>query len=210
MHQLKLFDTAALPPLYILRHGQTEWNLQGRMQGQKNSSLTEKGLRQAAQQARIMAPVLQATPDMNCVTSPLTRARDTAAIALAGQHIVEDKRIMEVSAGSWEGRLRSEVIAELPAGNGHTADEGAMFQLFLSSPDGEPAAALEARCRDFLLGLTGPTAIVTHGVTAAFLRGLSCSLSWDEMTRLSPTQGCVFAICGGVEKKMTEMEKELL
>jgi broad specificity phosphatase PhoE len=210
MHQLTLIDTAALPPLFILRHGQTEWNLQGRMQGQKNSDLTAKGRDQAAQQARIMAPVLQATPEMYCVTSPLTRAFDTAAIALAGQHITVDNRIMETSAGSWEGRLRSEVIAELPADSGHTADEGAMFELFLSAPDGESPADLEARCREFLLSLTGPTAIVSHGVTAAFLRGLACSLSWDEMTRLSPTQGCVFAISGGVEQKMTELEKELL
>ena len=101
--------------------------------------------------------------------------------------------LKEVSAGTWEGRLRADVVAEQGGGS---AEEKDMFTLFLTAPDGEGADALEARCRAYLASLTQPTVIVSHGVVSAFLRGLCCGLSLDDIAGLPHEQGVVTVLKG--------------
>ncbi|SLN44362.1 Putative phosphoserine phosphatase 2 [Aquimixticola soesokkakensis] len=194
-----------LPPLYILRHGQTRWNVEGRMQGRKDSALTDLGRAQAAAQRDLLAPILAQHADIACFSSPLGRAATTAQIALAGRKVRLDPRIAEVSVGPWEGRLRAEVLAEgLPALAGArvrpSASESAMFDLFLSAPEGEGFEATKARCKDFLAALQQPAVIVSHGVISAVLRGLACGLSRAGMARLAHHQGCVVEIIAGRER----------
>jgi probable phosphoglycerate mutase len=182
-------------PIFLLRHGQTEWNLEGRLQGRLDSPLTEKGRAQAILQRDILRPVFDAYPQITFHASPLRRAWDTA-LSAAGDHSVEaNDLLVEVSAGSWEGRLRADIVAE----RGGSAAEEDMFDLFLSAPDGEGATALDLRCRSYLNALTGPTVIVSHGVVSAFLRGLLRGLALPDIARLSHHQGVVFAMHNGVE-----------
>ena len=68
-----------IPELYLLRHGETEWNVQGRLQGRLDSPLTERGQEQARRQAELLA----ALPPMAAWASPAGRAVATARIALA-------------------------------------------------------------------------------------------------------------------------------
>jgi probable phosphoglycerate mutase len=182
-------------PSFLLRHGQTEWNLEGRLQGRLDSPLTEKGRSQALLQRDILKAVFAAYPQISIQSSPLERAHQTAITAAEGRDVVTHDLLMEVSAGRWEGRLRADIVAE----RGGSADEKDMFDLFLSAPDGEGAKALDARCRAYLSSVTGPTVIVSHGVVSAFMRGLIRGLSLTEIAQLSHLQGVVFALDAGQE-----------
>ncbi|MBU2936281.1 MULTISPECIES: histidine phosphatase family protein [Pacificibacter] len=177
-------------PIFLLRHGQTEWNLEGRMQGQLDSPLTAKGWAQAQAQRDILKPVFAAFPQIDFQASPLGRAWDTAVTAADGHPVYQNDVLKEVFAGSWEGRLRADIVAE----RGGSAAEEDMFDLFLSAPDGEGAATLEQRCRNALNALNGPAVIVSHGVVSAFLRGLVRGLGIVDIARLSHNQGVVFAL----------------
>ncbi|MFK5998188.1 MAG: histidine phosphatase family protein [Rhodobacterales bacterium] len=190
------------PPLYILRHGQTDWNLAGRCQGHLNSGLTGLGREQARNQGEILGPLLRTEPDMRVVCSPQGRARDTAEIALAGQDIsVEfDPRVAELGAGLWTGMAHDEITARWPALFNDTLP---IFEASLNAVGGEGYDALRARCEGFLADVTKPTVVISHGITCMMLRGLVCGLSYAETARLHFTQGCVFALIGGKEHILT-------
>lgn len=87
--------------LYIIRHGETDWNCQRKMQGQSDIALNEKG-RAAAQKTR--EGLQKVSFDLG-ITSPLKRARETAEIILKGREIplLEERRIMELGFGEGEG-----------------------------------------------------------------------------------------------------------
>ena len=87
--------------LYIVRHGETTWNAQRRLQGASDTELNEKGIALA----EITGKALKEVPFSCCFTSPLKRARDTARLVLGDRKIpiYEDERIREISFGPWEG-----------------------------------------------------------------------------------------------------------
>lgn len=182
-----------LPPLYILRHGQTLWNVEGRLQGHLDSALTEQGLAQACAQARIMA-ALTLPEDTGLFVSPLGRTRRTAEIALAGLGPIQfDDRLREINAGDWEGRLRSEIQP------GMTATEKLPFEMFADAPGGEGLDGLEVRVASFLADLRAPAVIVSHGVAISVLRGLILGLDRGAMAALGNPQGVVIEIKNGEE-----------
>ncbi|SIT76670.1 probable phosphoglycerate mutase [Yoonia rosea] len=150
------------PELYILRHGQTMWNAENRMQGELNSPLTEKGLRDAAKQREILA--MRDLGDFVFISSPQGRAFQTAGIALAGiaDHIRTDDRLREIGVGDWSGRLRDEL--PMP-----TNPYQSQYEI---APNGEGFARLKLRCRAFLADLKGPAVLVTHGITSSMIRVL--------------------------------------
>lgn len=91
----------------LLRHGQTEYNAEGRMQGHLDTRLTEEGRAQAA----AAAPLLAELPFDRVVTSDLTRAHDTATVVAAavGLPLSADKRLRETHLGEWQGRTVAEI-----------------------------------------------------------------------------------------------------
>lgn len=91
---------------YVARHGQTESNAEGRIQGQTNTQLSEKG----RQEAKLLGTELKNIPFSIAYASDLDRARDTAAIVVEGRNIqlITDKRIRERFYGPWEGKLRQD------------------------------------------------------------------------------------------------------
>ena len=180
---------AGYPKIWFLRHGQTQWNLERRLQGRLDSPLTELGQAQAAQQAVIMRPKLAATPDIACLVSPQGRAVHTAEIALGGRAFETDPRLAEVATGEWDGQLR----ADLP-----TRGLNDLF-LYTSAPGGEGFDALEARVRAVLDELTEETVIVSHGLWGKVLRGLVRGLQREEMDALSNKQRCVYVLEDGRE-----------
>ena len=96
----------------LLRHGQTEYNAGGRMQGHLDTMLTDEGRAQAA----AAAPLLAGVRFDRIVTSDLTRALDTAtAVAEAtGLRLSVDKRLRETHLGEWQGRTIAEIEADDP------------------------------------------------------------------------------------------------
>lgn len=95
----------------FVRHGETDWNVEARFQGHTDIPLNANG----RAQAQNICNILLAEHVDVLVTSPLLRAYETA-LAIAETHILplqRDDRLKERSFGSWEGRLRSEIVAEL-------------------------------------------------------------------------------------------------
>ncbi|RYG60295.1 MAG: histidine phosphatase family protein, partial [Alphaproteobacteria bacterium] len=97
-------------PFYFLRHGQTDWNLEGRMQGHTDIPLNATGL----QQAQAAALKLKHLPITHIVTSPLSRALKTAAIAAEtlGLPLHIDSNLKERTFGSLEGSLRRDLMLQ--------------------------------------------------------------------------------------------------
>ncbi|MDN4478378.1 histidine phosphatase family protein [Demequina sp. SYSU T00039] len=100
--------------LVLLRHGQTEYNAEGRLQGSLDVPLGEHGRNQAAAAARAIVDGY-GVPD-RIVTSPLSRARDTAAAvgALVPVPVTVDRRLRQRSYGEWEGLTWDEVKLRWP------------------------------------------------------------------------------------------------
>ncbi|HIV26302.1 MAG TPA: histidine phosphatase family protein [Candidatus Scatomonas pullistercoris] len=131
--------------IYVIRHGETSWNVQRKLQGHKGADLDEKGVRLA----EITAEALKDVPFAVCYTSPLLRARHTAEILLRGRNIpvIEDPRIQEISFGEWEGLCCAPGRMEMPEEK---------FQKFYDSPfefgappGGESIRDVCARTADF-------------------------------------------------------------
>ena len=185
----------SLPELIVIRHGETEWNRIGRLQGGQDSALTDRGL----QQADSLAALLQAQgigPDSHILTSsPQGRALATAApIARAtGMTVRPDDRLREIHMGQWSGLSRHEVDARWPATDPHET----FIDWDARAPDGEGFDALWARVGAFLDDLTGPTVVVTHGFTSRFLRTRALGMTLDDLAHVPGGQGVAFVIRDG-------------
>jgi glucosyl-3-phosphoglycerate phosphatase len=98
--------------LILLRHGQTDYNVDGRMQGHIDSCLTDAGHEQAAEAAPVLASL---APD-RLVSSDLRRAVDTAEVvgAACGLPVKVDSRLRETHLGLWQGHTVAEIERDYP------------------------------------------------------------------------------------------------
>ncbi len=98
--------------LILIRHGETDWNVEGRYQGQADPPLNEKGLEQAHQ----LVEELEGVGLEVLFTSPLLRAKQTAEVVAdpLGIHLQIEPRLMEIHQGDWQTRLRSEIESLYP------------------------------------------------------------------------------------------------
>ena len=188
------------PEIFVLRHGQTEWNAEGRHQGQLDSPLTALGRRQAADQGRILVRSVCDPVGISCYASPQGRAWNTAGIALAaiGRAPLADDRLKEVSFGLWEGLTGDEICANWP-GDQEITDP---FHWHFTSLGGERLGDLRVRAQSFLDDLAGPTIIVTHGILSRVLRvlrGLYLGLDTAGMAAIEGGQGMVYHLEDGTQ-----------
>jgi probable phosphoglycerate mutase len=184
------------PELFIARHGQTEWNLQKRMQGNFDSPLTVLGKTQARQ---LNAIFKQLDPSgLNFIASPQLRAVHTAAIALEGiaAEITTDPRLKEIGVGEWQGQSTDLLKASVTQPLSH------MLHYYDHAPNGETFAGLRTRCTKFLSELTGPTVVITHGITSRMLRLIAMGHGDEQLSDLPGGQGIVFHIKDGVQKTL--------
>ncbi len=180
--------------IFLVRHGETEWNAAGRFQGRRDSSLTGLGREQAARMGRMLSVALdqQEVPPFH--VSPLGRTRDTAAIMaqhLPGQaKMVLEPRLEEVSIGAWEGLTLEEIDAEWPG----ALDGTDHFDWYFRSPDGETLDSALSRIRSWLNELDGPVIAISHGLLGRLIRGSWLGLSAREMLRLPVPQDVVWRL----------------
>lgn len=137
--------------LILVRHGQTQTNAEGRLLGRADPPLTELGLRQAATLAAAVGPVDRV------VTSPLVRARETAAVF--GLPVEIDERWIEIDYGEYDGRPLADVPVEV--WKQWRAD------LDFCPPSGESMRAVAARVREACAALAaeaaeGNVVVVSH------------------------------------------------
>ena len=185
----------AFPELFILRHGETEWNLAGRLQGRFDAPLTANGIRQARTQREILQR--HDLPGFRAVSSPQGRALQTARLALKGllAPIHTEPALSEIGLGAWAGRVRAEVMAESGA-----EDSFALYEL---APDGEGFGALRARCESFLRALDSPAVLITHGITSRMLRLILTGRPISALRDAGGGQGMVFYVENGVQYRLT-------
>lgn len=124
----------------LLRHGPTEWNDEGRIQGQIDMPLSEAGRRKMA---ALRPP--QGFETVRAYISPLVRARETAEL-LGLRDATVDARLSEHFWGAWEGMTREEILAR----DGADAFEHAGRGIDFTPKDGESTRDLLARVRAFL------------------------------------------------------------
>ncbi|GAB4284649.1 MAG: histidine phosphatase family protein [Roseovarius sp.] len=190
--------TRSLPELWVLRHGQTEWNAEGRMQGRLDSPLTALGLAQARAQNAILRRELSGrTGAVTCLASPSGRAWRTAEIAIRGLDltIAPDPDLQEIDMGAWQGCRLTEIRAALPDA---AAADPHLWKF--DAPGGERLVDMVARVERLLGRLSGPTVLVTHGVTSRVLRSLALGRPVREMAALPGGQGVVHHLRDGIAR----------
>lgn len=108
--------------VYVIRHGQTDWNAIRRLQGQKDIPLNDFGREQAVGNGKVLAQILGASAEeFDYVASPLGRTRETmelmrGAMGLDPLAYRTDDRLVEVSFGDWEGQTLPELKKNFPTG----------------------------------------------------------------------------------------------
>jgi len=182
--------------IYLVRHGQTEFNRERRIQGHVDSPLTGLGVRQAQAVAGLLADLLRGEPDWRIVSSPLGRAAATADVIAArlGLPVQLDERLKEMSWGPHDGRLRRELEAEYPDTFGRT-------NWAFDVPDGETYEDVAGRVGSWLADLPPEpqrrVIAVSHGITGRVLRGLYAGMGRDQAATQDVPQDAVFRLQHG-------------
>ena len=177
--------------IYLLRHGETVWNREGRIQGQWDSPLTRTGIAQVEAMGRTLQREIGDPREWAIVASPLGRAWQSAAIVaevlgLDPQGIEHQPCLAEMSFGAWQGKTYDEVDAAQP---GIVAQREAELWSF-RPPAGESYADLVARVTPWVGSLPGwvRLIVVCHGAIGRAVRGRYCDLAPEKIITLSHRQ----------------------
>lgn len=191
--------------LILARHAETVFNAAARMQGHMaHTPLTRAGIAQAEAMGEALAAALGTRPDRDLWVSPSGRTQQTAAIV--GEHLIvpffawrQDRRLLEIDVGQWEGRYYADIVAEL--GESIVCPDRRLFRV--PPPGGEWFPDIAARLTDWLAELdhSRPALVISHGITARVLRGILVGgQDWQGVpVAADAPQGTVFHIKDGVE-----------
>jgi len=166
------------PVIYYIRHGETDWNIEGRLQGHQDIPLNARGRAQAAHCGDILRDLFAAKSidpaGIDYVASPLGRARQTMElarreIALPADGYRIDPRLIEISFGTWEGFT----IAQLRHRDPQRIAQREHDKWHFVAPGGESYKTVAERMRAWYDGLSRDVVVSAHGGTA---RGLMASL----------------------------------
>lgn len=148
--------------LYLVRHGETVWNVEARYQGHTDTSLSEKGLQQAQKlQERFIREPIDAI-----FGSDLNRAAETARIIAKpkGFNVQLTASLRELSFGDWEGLTYDEIVPK----HGDLIHKWYENPEGITVPGGEPLSSMIKRTTEFIYSLTANQPensfiIVSHG-----------------------------------------------
>jgi probable phosphoglycerate mutase len=185
------------PTIYYIRHGETEWNALGRLQGTRDIPLNDLGKVQATQAGNILAELLahdgHDRAGIPYVASPLGRARATMelvreSLGLSADGYALDDRLREIGYGKWEGSTLPEMQIADPVFYARRQTE----KWTLAPEGGETYADVERRVREWYDTVVTDTVAVAHGGTA---RALMVSLGFETPSSavdLPIQQGAVY------------------
>lgn len=189
--------------IILVRHGETHWNRQKRIQGHGDSPLTLKGIEQAKAYGRTIAELIGNGAGWRLLSSPLPRCVQTSAIlsevsGLDFAKIEFDNRLKEISTGHWMGRLKSEMEPAELSGEGTNS-------WFFRCPGGESYEHFSTRLSSWLSERQAgeKMVVVSHGVAGRVLRGLHLGMDPDEaLSKGESPQDAVFHLRPGSIKRI--------
>ena len=171
-----------MTPLVLIRHGPTDWNAAGRIQGHSDVPLSDAG-RRAVRTWALPAEITGAVGDWDWLTSPLSRTRETAEILLpaaARATLRREPALIEMYWGTWEGQS----LADIRRAGGAKIAAVEARGLDFCPPGGESPRQVQARLAPLLATLAArarPVVAVTHkGVIRAIL---AHAAGWDMVGR---------------------------
>jgi broad specificity phosphatase PhoE len=189
------------PTIYYIRHGETDWNVAGRLQGRHDVPLNARGCAQASHCGEILRDLFardgRDPVTLDYVSSPLLRACRTmelarAAIGLAPDGYEVEPKLAEISFGDWEGYT----IAQLHARDPQRIAAREHDKWHFLPPNGESYEMVSARMRGWYETLTRDTVATAHGGTA---RGLMAVLGIAKPAAaplVDIAQGVVYVFAG--------------
>jgi broad specificity phosphatase PhoE len=174
--------------LVLIRHGQTDWNVEGRWQGQADPPLNESGREQAHHAAQYQRQFGFAA----LYSSDLRRAMETAQIigAELGVEVIPDPRLREINLGKWQGMLSADIQAQYP-------DEFRRWHespLTAHPPDGEDISTLAVRVLETVNEIIARhpkrrVGIVAHELPIAIVLCRSAGLGLEHLRDMVPENG---------------------
>ncbi len=184
--------------LYLIRHGETEWNRAQRYQGQRDIPLNETGRIQARRNGSVLKSFMPAITAADFVSSPLSRAVDTMQIVrgemgLDPHCFRRDARLLELHYGHWEGLLAS----ALPDIDAEGAAAKARDPFRWRPKGGESYADLMQRIKTWLASIDRDTIAVTHGGVSRVARGALLSVDTKDVPTLEVPQDRILVLHGG-------------
>jgi broad specificity phosphatase PhoE len=189
------------PTVYYIRHGETDWNVGGRLQGRRDVPLNARGREQAAHCGEILRDLFaqrsRDPSELDYVSSPLVRATATmelarAAIGLPAQGYKIELRLAEIAFGDWEGSTIKQLHERDPAGIAQREHDKWRFV----PPGGESYQQMSLRIREWYESLACDTVAAAHGGTA---RGLIAILGIEKPAAaplIDIAQGVVYVFQG--------------
>jgi broad specificity phosphatase PhoE len=179
--------------LHLIRHGETDWNLEGRWQGQTDVPLNGRGRLQAEQTA-----VWLAGEELAAVySSDLKRAVETARLIAQphGVQVIIDARLRETHLGLWEGMLLSEIEANYQK----EFEARRSDPLRMAPPGGENARQVRERVLAAIQDIVAmyphsPVAVISHGYALAVVRSHFLGIPVERMLELVPQNGEIIVL----------------
>ncbi len=191
-----------MPVLYFMRHGETDFNVAQRLQGQYQTSLNARGRQQAVASGELLRDLFARdrlhASDFPYVSSPLNRARETMEIVrgtlgLDPVAYKTDDRLMEISYGAWEGLTLPEVEAHEPG----VLERRDREKWDFAPPGGESYRDVGRRVADWYASVTRDTVVVAHGGVARVLMANFHIMPDESATHAEVAQGVVYLFANG-------------
>lgn len=192
----------SMPVVYYIRHGETDYNVEARLQGRRDTVLNARGRLQAAECGAVLRDLFardaRRPADFAYISSPLLRARGTmevlrATLGLDPQSYGIDDRLMEIAYGDWEGLTLPEIDARMPGML--TLREQDKWDF--APPGGESYRQLTGRIGAWYAALTRDTVVAAHGGGVRALMALLHLLPCEEATHAAIAQGVVYVFADG-------------
>lgn len=183
--------------LYLLRHGETVFNTKGRYQGELDSPLTDNGIAQVKQNAKLLKNIIGNPNDWRIVSSPLGRALQSTEIICETigydfRKVEKDSRLSEVAVGAWAGLTTKEIEKSWP----NLISNTDLYSWYFNSPDGESYETVVNRLTDWFEYIKNEPKViaVSHGLTGRILRGIYCGMEKDDALKLEVSQEVFFKL----------------
>jgi len=187
------------PKIYFLRHGQTDWNVAYRLQGQQDIPINATGREQAKRNGQKLAGLLDDPSRFRYIASPLGRTRETMNIVrqelgLPAHGYETDDRLREIAFGLWETHTFDELRKTVP----DMVDARHADKWNFTPPQGESYARLLARIESWLPYIKEDSVVVCHGGVLRILEHLLNSSDKTECVHLIIPQDKIYLWDGKV------------